>query len=226
MAHHEKLLDIGETRGSGSDLDTVAESVGMEDSLFIVLQEALAAARAEVAVARQILDDSRTPLYQLELAVKRCRTKKKARIDSLKATESAARAAGIGKASAVVVARKKKEIEEVIVEIRDMIAGAGPMCDAVDTAWDLYLAARDAERRALESLATVETHQREEQKKVAELKKKAKQELTELSTVLVEEKKQKAQETARENFAAEGDEHYDPRYDEREILLRRRRPWV
>jgi len=199
--------------GASATNDTVAKE---QDEL-------LGAARAGVDEARLVLVEARRRLEGVEQKVRRCWQARKAALGSLKATIAAQRNCGSeGNAVArLSLARIQARADSATNEIHALIDSAAEICREFYSAWNAYGSARNAEHVILEAIATAIASKPSQEGLVARRRSEARAELERLDPVRREE-----EEARRKDFAVGGDEHFDPSYDDRELMLRRIRPWV
>jgi hypothetical protein len=187
-------------------------------------------ARADLEAARQILNDSRLPVDEAENRAHAAWQKKKSAIESLVATRNAANACGLGRSIAVSLAetRIQTRIAAASREIRSIIQSSKQVCAIFEWAWNTYLAARALEVQVLgemEVQATKVTTTDDTHSVGSGVMTRhgvpIPQQLREAMSREQEELLQRKRE-----LVLPDDAHYDPQYDDVELLQRRRRPWV
>jgi hypothetical protein len=185
--------------------------------------ELLSGARAGVDEARLVLVKARGRLEVIEQNVRRCWRSRKAALGSLKSTIAAQRNCGsTGNAVArLSLARIQGRADNATSEIHALVDSAGETCREFHCAWNGYLSARNTERKVLETIAVAIAARPSEEAITARRRSEARAELERLEPV-----RRKEEEARRADFGVESGRHFDPNYDERELMLRRIRPWV
>lgn len=205
------------------------------------LEARLEASRSEVVAAREILAVARSKLNAIEDRAKRSWRRRNAALESLRITKRTALACGLerSRSTTVSVNRIQTSIDNEKEEVRIIVESANSICQEFYAAWGLVRVARKEEEAALLAIiaesarhdsaaksvlrdATVDSVVHDTAVDVVEQRRRdARRELKELERTMELEEKQR-----RKDFAGESDGHFDPDYDDWEILLRRVRPWV
>lgn len=208
-------------------MDTVSphSESGLESSLVRLqqLESELDTVRNNVRDARITLDEARIPLQKAEKELKTSWTRRKARQGSLYATQRAARACGLERSpsTALSVGRIQTQIDAATEEIHRIIDSSADICKNFDAAWALYSSSRLEEKRVVELISVIGIERAQEEPLMRRRREQARTELSEL------ERTDKADEIQkRKDFSVDSDGHFDPNYDEREILIRKMRPWL
>jgi len=183
----------------------------------------LTAAREHVAVTREALDECRTRLSGVDQLLRRLWQKRKAALGSFEATERAQHNSGMtGRPLAKLsLARIEARATEALKEIHELVSSSESVCNDLYSAWETYISARKVEAQSLESIAAAQAPAVSEETRYANRRREARAELIALERVRKNEETER-----RKDFALDNDGHFDPNYDERELLVRRMRPWV
>lgn len=199
------------------------EFAGTDANARQLLESQLRSMRERVKEARAALSQARIPLQDLENRARRARDRKRATLESMRVTLNAARACGLGGSASMrsTVARLRAKADEATTEVRELIQSAGTVCAAVDRAHDELRNLRVLEAETLLALAHLTEH---EQAEAADRDRRQREVLRELEEL--EETRRREQAERERELGWIRDPHYDPQYDEWEILLRRARPWV
>lgn len=207
------------------------------------LEAQLVSIRDEVRAARSILAEARVPLELAEAEVKKCWARRKAALGSLESSKRAARSCGLDKTASAKLSseRFQRRVDEVGAEIKKIVHASREICKNFETAWALYLAAQNTETGLLAAIAEFQIRaweggppgSRVEDGGLREpissmtlepirgRQAKARAELRELQADRAKDEVLRLKE-----LGLNDDGHYDPDYDEHELLLRRIRPWV
>lgn len=206
-----------------------------------ILESRLEASRSEVVAAREILVVARGKLNAIEDRAKRSWRRRNAAVESLNITKRTARACGLerSRSTTVSVNRIQTSIDHEKEEVRVIVESANSICQEFYAAWGLVRVARKEEEASLLAIIAESASRDTAAKRVLpsapadsvvrdtavdiveQRRRNARSELKELERTMDLEEKER-----QKDFAGESDGHFDPDYDDWEILLRRVRPWV
>ena len=185
------------------------------------LEVRLEQARAELEAAREILNDARLALDKVEGRARDTWLKKKAALHSRAVTLACAAACGLkaSPSTLAAAARFQARADAATAEIRAIIDSSRHVCDLFESAWNSYAVARSKEIDTLQLISdlSVEIALPINSVKVHKLMQ---------DLIVAQESKAKENVQRRRELSLPDESHYDPQYDERELLERRMRPWV
>ncbi len=163
------------------------------------------------------------PLQTTDNQAAKLRVARRATLDGIRTTTQAATRCGLidTASTKLTLSRKTTYLETTTARLRALIASSAPACDAFESAWTEYRNARREEGKILLAISMYEAEDREDQRRIAQSKERARAELHELESL-----KQREEREYRSELTSESDGHFDPRYDEQELFLRKIRPWV
>jgi hypothetical protein len=194
------------------------------------LESQLQSARSELEAARQILNDARVPLDAAERDARAAWARKKSALASLNATRNAALACGLSKSASVLAseARFQARIQAASGEIRTIVSASHQVCDIFEWAWDSYLAARVREGEILNSMIECAAEVRQAASEGSDTGEIESTQVHKMRLQLAQSlaNKEREKQERRSDLSLPDEAHYDPQYDDREILERRMRPWV
>lgn len=187
------------------------------------LDSRLLAARESLDAARRILLPLRHSLRVVDERARSVRAKWRNAEQARRVSMQAAVASGRGssKSTRLMMNSAQERIDEVRNELGLVIDGAGPLCDELDRAWASYMKARDEEHDILDQLVELQSAQRHATITDALAKEEPSVERARIAATRQMEREERDSELA---WSDRG--HFDPHYDEQELLLRRLRPWV
>jgi hypothetical protein len=180
-------------------------------------------ARAIVAARRAVALQKRAALEVYDARLAATRRRRRAAEQSLVLTKRVTAACGLDRSAVTLgrLARFQRAIDECREEARCIIGAAEPLCAEFDVACSELREARVIERDALQAILaareSVQLSVEREKQRTAQLR----AEMTRLEGIRRLEEVTRARE-----LKWEQDCHYDPNYDDWEILARRNRPWL
>jgi hypothetical protein len=185
--------------------------------------ESLRAAQQELETARALLEQARTELEAFETRARDAWRRRNAASDSRVLTIRSARACGLFGTSSMAAAIRRcdNRIAAATIEIREIIESSRQTCALFEWVWEVYRKARAAEISVLQQRPPI-TVAEPERRSITE------ERLAAVRTALEESLATQASEEKlrRVELALPDDEHYDPQYDDAELLKRRMRPWL
>lgn len=186
------------------------------------LEEELGSVRANLESARTLLEEARIPLEAAEQQAKSAWTRRKAALASLAATAKAAQACGLGgsRSTLLAVSRLRERADREAATIRKVIESSHQTCEVFESAWAAYAAGRAEELIVLTSIAEAQISADSPPEEI-ERKRLVVREFAEIKRIVRNEETQRKQD-----LGLPDDPHYDPQYDDRELLERRNRRWL
>jgi len=185
--------------------------------------EALSTAQRDLEAARVLLDQARAELDAVETRAREAWRRRNAASKSRDLTVQSARACGLLGTSSMVAAIRRWDhrIGAATMEIREIIESSKQTCALFEWVWEAYRNARAAEIRILQDRPPINVAERERHSSSEQSRTRVQADLKQsLESQASEEKLRRVE------LALPDDEHYDPQYDDAELLQRRMRPWV
>lgn len=187
------------------------------------LENAVKTAEELVRHALASLLNARADVEVFDQQVRRARARRSAAMDSMRLTEKAARACGLGTSASTrsSLASHLAAAEAAADEVRRIIFEARDACSALDSAHDDLRIVRAQQITVMQALANALEQAPDRDRSVSPRRR-------ELTRAIATAEESLAREAAERQGDSEWltDGHFDPRYDAREIALRRARPWV
>jgi hypothetical protein len=188
-----------------------------------VLEAAIGGANALVGSAQAELRMAKKSLEVFELRVNVLRGRRRAAIESMRLTERVARRCGLANSLSTrsSIAQYASQAHSALMEIREIISSASDACTALSVAHDNLRSARAKQASALRALADALARAQEVNRRAPSRRTEIAKQLEQTSDLRLRE-----EADARTELLWMEDAHYDPRYDAREVAVRRSRPWV
>jgi len=183
------------------------------------IERLLAEARASIRDSLENVVKARDQVDSFEDRVILHRARRRAALDSLALTNRACKASGLDQSAMMLWSLKRLQqlVEEATKQIHATIVEAQPACELLTRAHEVLRVAR---------LAEIEANSLRRDEKVLHVSDQPEDASSSRGRLAGARDQLIVEKEERERGLAWLDGHYDPRYDDRELLLRRARPWV
>jgi hypothetical protein len=185
--------------------------------------ESLAAVQRDLESARTLLAEARAQMEDVEARAKDAWRRKNAAADSRRLTVRTAHACGLTNTATMLAAIRRCDdrVDTATNEIHEIIESSKETCSSFERAWEAYRNARAAEIHILRLRSATEVIEPERQ---IDHKERLMPAQVRLEHAL--ESQRREEKLRRSELALPDEEHYDPQYDDVELLQRKMRPWV